>query len=561
MVDTTQDVAVMDQLAICIRYVLQGTVYERFLSLTVVEDTSGAALYEHINTELSKQGISTSKIVACSFDGASNMKGCYNGLQAHLKDANPDLIFTHCMGHVLNLVLADSTGKILQSENLFGLVQETAVFLSTSCKRMAVWQKETKKEHRGHAKLYKLHKIGATRWWSKHKALSSIVDEEFLVDSEKKFKLIQVIKVLLNISNGRFDSQTRFMARNLISLWSTFENVFMAFVLLDIFLVTSPVSKFLQSKSIDYARAWDLVHNLLKQINSKRSDERFDFIYNKSKEYANVVSSNFIDDGESVEIELDFKERRVSQKKRMPGEKEKATDDSAQIPASQKYKIIYFEIIDYVRSNIEERFEPNKDILNDCSWLNPKKFPEILKIEEFSSGELNSIAKLSKVDRSTLLVELRQFAGQYSNLIKMEKDKEVKRKMDLNNDEDEYSTESEEFENETQTNDNEHCSKRKCYECLSCAFPLIYELSLSGLFTNLYIVYKFALTLPSTQVTCERVFSKLKIIKNRLRSSINEELLSDLLLMNIERDIFADLDKYLVIDKVGATSEELKKNY
>ena len=123
------------------------------------------------------------------------------------------------------------------------------------------------------------------------------------------------------------------------------------------------------------------------------------------------VSSNFVDDGESVEIELDFKERRVSQKKRMPGEKEKATDDSAQIPASQKYKIIYFEIIDCVCSNIEERFEPNKDILNDCSWLNPKKFPEILKIEEFSSGELNSIAKLSKVDRSTLLAELRQFAG------------------------------------------------------------------------------------------------------------------------------------------------------
>ena len=110
-----------------------------------IRDRSGAALYEHINTELSKQGISTCKLVACSFDGASNMKGCYNGLQAHLKDANPDLIFTHCMGHVLNLVVAESSGKILQSENLFGLVQETAVFLSTSCKRMAVWQKKQKR--------------------------------------------------------------------------------------------------------------------------------------------------------------------------------------------------------------------------------------------------------------------------------------------------------------------------------------------------------------------------------------------------------------------------------
>lgn len=548
MVDTTQDVAVMDQLTICFRYVLEGAVYERFLNVTIVEDTSGAALFEHIQTELSNLGISISKIVACSFDGASNMKGCYNGLQAHLKEANPKVVFTHCMGHVLNLVLMDSTFNILEAENLFGLVEESAVFFDASCKRTSIWQNETKKEHKGQEKLRKLHTIGATRWWSKHKALLGIIDEEFLVDVNKNSKLIHVIRVLLEISNGSFDCKTKFMARNLISQWSKFENIFMAFIFLDIFLATSPVSKFLQSKEIDYATAWNLIQNLLEQISDKRNDNSFDFIYKKTKDYANIVN-NYFDETTGIEIELDFTEKRVSKKKKMPGEK--APDESNKISSSHKYKIIYFKIIDCIQSSIKERFVPNEGILKDCSWLNPKKFKDIAKIKQFQSDELKSIATLSNVDRSTLIVELRQFATQYPSLVKVEKDKVLRNKTDLN------------FDGlaETEDLDNiEHCSMlKKCFECLSCAFPIIHELSQSGLFTNLYVAYKYVLTLPSTQVTCERVFSKLKIIKNRLRSNLQEELLSDFLLMNIERDIFSDLDKNLIVDKIGESSQELRK--
>ena len=76
----------------------------------------------------SKCGVKTSNIIACSFDGASNMSGCYNCLQAHFKRENPDLIYTHCMGHVLNLVVVDSTEHLLQAENLFGLVEESSFF-------------------------------------------------------------------------------------------------------------------------------------------------------------------------------------------------------------------------------------------------------------------------------------------------------------------------------------------------------------------------------------------------------------------------------------------------
>lgn len=87
------------------------------------------------------------------------MKGCYNGLQAHLKQDNEELLCTHCMGHVLNLVVADSTVNLLQAENLFGLVEETTVFLSSSYKRIAVWEKETKSKHKAHKKMQRLKKI------------------------------------------------------------------------------------------------------------------------------------------------------------------------------------------------------------------------------------------------------------------------------------------------------------------------------------------------------------------------------------------------------------------
>jgi len=56
-------------------------------------------------------------------------------------------------------------------------------------------------------------------------------------------------------------------------------------------------------------------------------------------------------------------------------------------------------------------------------------------------------------------------------------------------------------------------------------------------FTNLYLAYEFILTLSFTQVNYERSFSKLKIIKSRLRSSIGNEKLEAFMLMNVEKEL------------------------
>ena len=61
---------------------------------------------------------------------------------------------------------------------------------------------------------------------------------------------------------------------------------------------------------------------------------------------------------------------------------------------------------------------------------------------------------------------------------------------------------------------------------------------------------KSAITMPISQVSCERSFSKMKIIKNYLRSSMSDQRLSDLTILAIERDIEINFDQ--VIDEFSA---------
>ena len=53
--------------------------------------------------------------------------------------------------------------------------------------------------------------------------------------------------------------------------------------------------------------------------------------------------------------------------------------------------------------------------------------------------------------------------------------------------------------------------------------------------------------LPFTLCSAERAFSKLKLIKTRLRSTMGQERLESLMLMSVESDILKSLDLELLV--------------
>ena len=59
---------------------------------------------------------------------------------------------------------------------------------------------------------------------------------------------------------------------------------------------------------------------------------------------------------------------------------------------------------------------------------------------------------------------------------------------------------------------------------------------------NLSILYKIFLTQPVTSATTERSFSRIKLIKNYLKSTMKTAQLSELALLSVERELADNID-------------------
>lgn len=79
-------------------------------------------------------------------------------------------------------------------------------------------------------------------------------------------------------------------------------------------------------------------------------------------------------------------------------------------------------------------------------------------------------------------------------------------------------------------------------------FQLIIDYKLIGSYPNMSICYRIFLSIPATSASCERSFSKLKLIKSYLRSSMGQERLSSLALISIESSMVNSLNFEELID-------------
>lgn len=77
---------------------------------------------------------------------------------------------------------------------------------------------------------------------------------------------------------------------------------------------------------------------------------------------------------------------------------------------------------------------------------------------------------------------------------------------------------------------------------------LTYIKEMEGSYPNAWIAYRILLTIPVTVAYAERSFSKLKLIKSYLRSTMSQERLSGLAMLSIESDMVQKLDYVNLID-------------
>lgn len=86
----------------------------------------------------------------------------------------------------------------------------------------------------------------------------------------------------------------------------------------------------------------------------------------------------------------------------------------------------------------------------------------------------------------------------------------------------------------------------------------ILDNDIASTYNDIFIACIIFITLPVTVATAERSFSKLKVIKNYLRNSISQDRLTNISILNIERNRTKKIDISKLID--GFANKKARKH-
>jgi len=119
LLDTTQDISVMDQCSIFVRYVVDGMIHERLISVKSCIDSTGKGMMNLLKKAMDTVGLDITHCIGNATDGAANMRGAYNGFTSWLSEEAPGQVHVWCYSHVLNLVISDATKSPIAVANFF----------------------------------------------------------------------------------------------------------------------------------------------------------------------------------------------------------------------------------------------------------------------------------------------------------------------------------------------------------------------------------------------------------------------------------------------------------
>ncbi|GKA59403.1 zinc finger MYM-type protein 1-like protein [Tanacetum coccineum] len=123
-------------MAIVLRFVdTNEVIRERFLDLVHVTDTLAITLKTNLWKKLLQYEFDTSKIHGQGYDGASNMRREWNGLQALVCKDCPYAYYVHCFAHRLQLALVAASREVIPVHQFFTRLTFTINVVCASSKR------------------------------------------------------------------------------------------------------------------------------------------------------------------------------------------------------------------------------------------------------------------------------------------------------------------------------------------------------------------------------------------------------------------------------------------
>lgn len=158
-----------------------------------------------------------------------------------------------------------TTQSVIEIGSLFALLNDIAVFLRESYKRMSVWESESQDQRHK-----RLSPVGETRWWPKDAALRKVFGS-FAHPNNSHY--VDVILTLTAIQDQvTMKTTTQISAHGFIEALLKYEMALTALIFLRIFEQTSPLSKYLQTEGMDIQSAHRMVRTTHECLRSMSRD-------------------------------------------------------------------------------------------------------------------------------------------------------------------------------------------------------------------------------------------------------------------------------------------------
>ena len=482
-------------MALVLRYVdKEGCIRERFFGVIHVRDTMALTLKEAIFSTLSQHNLAIHNIRGQGYDGASNMRGEWNGLQALICHECPYAYYIHCLAHRLQLALVAASREVASVHQFFSNLVFIINIVTASNKRndelkeaqaievatkIANGELET---GRGLNQIGTLKRAGDTRWGSHLDSISSLL---------KMFNATCV--VLSNIAANGGDAN--FALNQLLS----FEFVFTLHLMKDIMEITHLLCIALQRKSQDILNAMHLVSSTTKLLKNFRDSGWDDFL---------------------VKVKLFCEQHQIDipcMNAQYIARRGRSRSHHDEISVEHYYRMdIFLATIDYQLQELHSRFNDHTvELLVLSTALDPRNGFMLFKIDDICKlAEKFYPNDFMEQELVRLRIELQHFELDIPNHPELQELSGI----------------------------HELCQglvkTRK-----SVIYPLIDRL------------IRLVLTLPVSTATTERAFSIMKIIKTKLRNKMEDNFLNDCLTVYIEKEVAEKFSSDSIIDEFSSMKE------
>lgn len=432
-----------------------------------------------------------------STDGGSNMSSLDAGLLGCIRRNNPNMVYQGCASHRLNLAIKVAC----EIEEIFPAFQHLntfAVIVKNSKNRVQKYREIVKRLHQeyGNIDIRKMPvQIGGTRWLGKQMAMNSAMKND--TSFILMYECLYGIHTINELKPVSEENITKIAT--MFFYWSNYNNIVKAHLVDKVLTACKKTTLSLQKATLQIYDMINEISDLYMVITEYLDLENQSKMLAEAVKFADIVFNKINTNGRT----LIFKDANIDNWGKNMLEFFSKFLRTIQVQLQCKY-------IDEFRNNVE--------FYKEIQQLDPMSFHS-LDLDLISFGEL---CKCAGFEHHTVLEQFKQLAATHSMSFR--------------------------------GNEQESYNKR-----INLLFEFICQEDNKDSFRDVVKLYKYVLSLPCTEVKCERDFSHLRYVKTYNRSLMNDQSLENEMLLLLNKDVLMNLNFDDVINKICLISKKLNK--